>query len=313
MTKVVIDQPGIFEATEDQYHADPLPEASLSSTLMKELLARTPLHAWTKSPRLNPYFEPTHKPQFDIGHAVHTVYTGTGASIHVIDAPAFTTKAAREERDLCYERGLTPLLAGQWARVKDMLEAGRQQLRANECGDVFDGGECEVNFAAQIGGVWNRCRIDCLDRENRVLYDLKTTGESADPDAFMRSICNFGYDIQAAHYTECVEAVLGRGWTFRFVVQEKAPPHGLTVIELSPVWLDLARRKTARARQMWAHCLNAGQWPGYPAKICILEAPNWHEAKWMDREIREDDYQRKTGLDVLEVGMKWQAPLPAAE
>ncbi len=193
MTEILIDQPGIFEATEDEYHADPLPEASLSSTLMKELLARTPLHAWTKSPRLNPYFEPTNKTQFDLGHAVHTVFLGTGASIHVIAAPAFTTKAAREERDLCYERGLTPLLTDQWEKVKDMLEAGRQQLRANECGDVFDGGECEVNFAAQIGGVWNRARIDCIDRENRVLYDLKTTGESADPDAFIRAICNFGY------------------------------------------------------------------------------------------------------------------------
>lgn len=304
-----ITEPGIFKATEAEYHADPCPEPSLSSSLAKEIVNKTPIHAWTASQRLNPDFEPVNKTVFDVGTAAHTVYTGTGAAIRVIDAEAFTTKASREERDAAYERGLTPLLASQWERVQDMVAAGRVQLRAHDCGDVFDGGECEVNFAAIVGGVWSRCRVDCLDREHRIVYDLKTTGENPAPEAFARTMANLSYDIQAAHYVDTVEAVLGKGWRFRLIVQEKAPPHLLSVIELSPEWIALGRRKIARARELWRRCLDTGQWPGFPAVVAVVEAPGWHEGKWTEREINEAQIQRQTGRDALDMAFKFQAPL----
>lgn len=306
-----VTEPGIFAATAEEYHADPLPEPSLSSSLIKELIAKTPMHAWVNSPRLNPDFEREEKSVFDIGHACHKVFTGQGPKIRVIDAPNFTTKDAKAQRDAAYEAGETPLLADQWDRVRDMAEAGRHQMRAMDCGDVFDGAECEVNFAARIDDVWTRCRADALDRENHVIYDFKSTAENPHPEAFARTMCNMGYDTQAAHYLETVEAVLGPGWRFRFVVQEKQPPHLLTVLELPPEWIDLAKRKTARARSIWRRCLDTGIWPGFPARVCLVSLPSWHENKWLDREIAEEQHRRNYGRDVLDEAFQFQAPLAA--
>ena len=49
---------GVHQIDGGAYHLDPCPEASLSSTLAKTMLAQSPLHAWTASPRLNPDWEP---------------------------------------------------------------------------------------------------------------------------------------------------------------------------------------------------------------------------------------------------------------
>lgn len=306
---ITIDKPGTFTATEEEYHADPCPEPSLSSTLAKELLSKTPLHAWVKSPRLNPDFEPENKTAFDLGSAAHTVYTGTGAKIHVIDAPAYTSKAAREERDMAYERGLTPLLKGQWERVSDMVRAGRIQLRAHDIKDPFEGALCEQNFAAVIGGVWCRCRVDALHDEDNILYDFKSTGENPAPDVIGKTISNMGYDLQAAWYRETVEAAIGGRWRFRFVIQEKQPPYLLSVVELSKDWLEMASRRLKRAREVWRRCLDTGEWPGFPAAVAVLDPPVWRENQMTGAEMKEDITHRETGRDLLDLAFKFQAPI----
>ncbi len=46
--------PGLHRLEAEACHRDPAPAPSLSSTLARLLLRRSPAHAWHASPRLNP-------------------------------------------------------------------------------------------------------------------------------------------------------------------------------------------------------------------------------------------------------------------
>src|SRR5258708_2254328 len=51
-----ITAPGIYDLDDDDYHQDPAPEPSLSSSIVKLLDQQTPAHAYAAHPRLNPQF-----------------------------------------------------------------------------------------------------------------------------------------------------------------------------------------------------------------------------------------------------------------
>jgi len=307
-------KPGLQDWTPDQYHADPCPAPALSSSLARTILTSTPLHAWAQSPRLDDEYVRVEKTVFDVGSAVHKLYLGKGSKLKIINADAFNTKIAKTERDQAYSDGLTPLLKRQFADVQDMVAAGRFQLQKNETGDPFeqvDRANAEACFAWQSDGIWNRCMCDLIDQPNRIVWDLKTTGLTANPETLSRIVDGRGYDVQAAHYLDGLHSCLpdyGGGWKFRFVIQEKFYPFLLSVVELSDEWIDTARRKLKRAREVWRWCLESGVWPGYPGVICHLDQPTYSEGQWFEREIREDGVRQKTGLDVLALAMRWQAP-----
>src|SRR6266571_488600 len=64
--------PGIYTLTAEQYHADPAPTASLSSSVASILLDQSPLHAWLAHPRLNhSYVREDANSRFDLGSAAH--------------------------------------------------------------------------------------------------------------------------------------------------------------------------------------------------------------------------------------------------
>ena len=68
------------------YHADPCERPSLSSSIAKILLEKTPRHAWTAHPRLNPDFAAKDESKFDLGTAVHELMLGKGVGYTIIKA-----------------------------------------------------------------------------------------------------------------------------------------------------------------------------------------------------------------------------------
>jgi len=82
-----ITEPGIYDIPETDYHADPIAEPSLSSSIAKILLARSPRHAWANHPRLNPNQEPETRREFDFGSAAHAMLLeGSMSNFSVVDA-----------------------------------------------------------------------------------------------------------------------------------------------------------------------------------------------------------------------------------
>lgn len=306
--------PGVYDMTAEVYHADPCPAPSLSSSVAKLLLDRTPRHAWFAHPRLNPAHEEEHNAAFDLGTAAHDLLLCGEGRFAVIDAADWRTNAAKEERDEAYERGLTPLLVDQMERVKLMVSLARLQLDQHEqARDAFSDGQPERTLVWQEGGIWCRCKLDWMPNKPgpaRIFPDYKTTGDSAHPDEWgTRQLFNLNYDVQAAFYRRGIRAVFGiENAHFWFVVQETSAPYALSVVSPTPAALAMADRKVTEAIRMWGWCLQNDRWPGYPNQTAFVDPPAWQEKKWLDREDRDG-----TSVDLIQASIDWQAPLEASK
>jgi hypothetical protein len=284
---------GIYTLPASAYHADPCPAPSLSSSIAKQICLASPLHAWQAHPRLNPAAVAEECEAFDIGTAAHArlLEPDAESAVTVIDAPDWRTKAAKEARDAARAAGRVPLLAKHASAVEAMVAAARGQLEAHRDGGarMFLDGQPERTLIWEDDGVWCRARLDYLRLTGPGVDvdDYKTCSTSANPEAWSRSLFQNGWDIQAAWYRRAVQHVIGADdVTFRYCVQETFPPYALSVIALAPDALVLAEKKCLYALDAWRRALAANHWPGYPAQTCYAIAPPWHEAAWLEKELR---------------------------
>jgi len=293
---VKITTAGVYRMTAEEYHADPCPEPSLSSSLAKILLNQSPLHAWTASPRLNPNWEPVERKTFDIGRAAHSAILGRGGAYlayppeMLASNGAASTKEAKAWADAVRANGDTPLKADEVDAIGAMVDTARARLAA--MGIKLDPARSELVAVAQIDGIWCRAMLDNVPADPRLpIYDYKTC-EDASPDAVRRACENYGYAVQAAHYRQVWEAATGENRGFIFAFQEKAAPHELAVARLldsaghSEDWGQDASEALAQARATWRDCLASGVWHGYPAQMIEIGASPYYRAKVQDRTYR---------------------------
>lgn len=275
----------------DEYHADQVAadQVTLSASVARILLAESPAHARAAHPRLNPDWEPTYEEKFDVGTAAHALLLEGEAAVAVIDAADWRTAAAKEQREEARVAGQIPLLAKHWAAVERMVEAVRSQLGGLDVDPpLFSDGKPEQTLVwDHEGAVACRARLDWLRDDRQAIDDLKTTGRSANPYEWSRSIFNMGYDVQAAFYLRGLKAITGVEAAFRFVVVETSPPYALTVLSLDPAASMIAGKKVDFALNKWARALRDDVWPAYPQQVCYVELPAWEESRWLEREVRE--------------------------
>jgi hypothetical protein len=224
----------------------------------------------------------------------------------IIDFGDYRKKEAQELRDAAYDAGKIPLLTHQYDEVQNMVKAGKIQLAGTrECRNAFFEGEgrSEVTLTWTEGVVAAKARLDWLANDDSgIYYDYKTTSASAHPDAARRHLYAIGADIQAAWYLRGVKANGLRADHFRFVVQETEAPYGLSVIEFAPAALALAERKIDEALEIWGWCMTTGRWPGYPSRVCYVDAPSWEETRLDERRALG------TPTDLVETAIRMQAP-----
>ena len=122
---------GEYDISDEVYFSDPCCTPSMSASMAKDFTFGTPLHAWTNSSRLNPYYRTKNSTTFDIGDAFHSWMLSKGAEVDIIDADDWRSAAAKEARKVSYDMGRTPLLRDQAERVEAMVTAARIQLRAH--------------------------------------------------------------------------------------------------------------------------------------------------------------------------------------
>lgn len=296
----MISVPGIYDIPAADYHADPCPRPSLSSTIARELIAKSARHAFWAHPRLNPAYEPAHEERFDVGAAAHAFMLEGDSAFAFVEAPDWRSKLAQAARDDARSRGKVPLLTRQWADIQAMVTAANEQLdRHEDPPRPLKDGRPEESLVWLEGDVWCRARLDWLHKDNRTIDDLKTTSASANPEVFSRTLFGSGYDVQAAFYLRGLKAVLGTEGAFRFVVVEIAAPYAVSVVSLAPDALDLANRKVNYALTLWRECLETGRWPAYPTVTCYAEAPPWEQARWMAHEMGAPMPMVEGGVDEL--------------
>jgi len=312
----MIDKPGLYDAErvpDRLYHADPVIEPSLSSSIAKLLVTRSPLHAWYEHPRLNKAKVPeTRAPsrEMNIGSAAHRLILGAGAEVVEIAADHFKTKAAREERDAVLRRGGIPISSPDMENVKELATAARDQIAGYpELAGLLEKGTAEVTGVWQsINGIWCRMRVDWLPAKARegghiTLVDLKTTSGSAHPDDWQRTAFDLGYDFQAAHYELGAQALIPdvRSVRFVFIVIEQEAPYCMSVNEFGGQARAEAEELIKMAHRDWHQCITRGEWPGYPLEVSHLDPPKWRSER---AEVRRLALQRRAEI--------WQRPLELA-
>lgn len=272
------------------YHADAIDDTrpSLSASIAKFLIDKSPAHARVAHPRLNPDYQREDDQRFDVGTSAHSLFLEGIDKLAVIPFDDWRSKAAKELRDDARANGLVPLLSQQADEVYACVQAIRAQCDSHPEGPFFTDGAPEKTLVwTDDYGVLCRARLDWILDDHTAIHDLKTTKASASPYSWDRTGYAIGIDVQAAFYLRGCERVLGVRPEFLFVAVEVAPPYALSVFGLTPEAYELANKKIDFALRTWATCLRNDAWPAYPSQIAYLEPPPWLESQWLAKELRE--------------------------
>lgn len=284
-----IDRPGIYRGVSSaDYFADPCPVPSLTQSLCKILIERSPEHAWIASPRLNPQFEYEDDTKFDLGSIAHRLILGRGKEVEAVHFSDWRTKASQEAREKAADEGRIAVLKHQFEQAADMAAAARAQLDRHEDKDAFTGGQAEVMIAWEENGIWFRSLIDWLHDDNRIVDDFKSTGMSVAPHVLGQRAEAGGWHLQAAFIERGLDALepetAGRR-LFRFIAQETDKPHALNVMHMNEYWLTMGRKQVEAAIGLWKPSIQHDRWPSYPRRAITPEFPGYRESKWLDREM----------------------------
>lgn len=125
-----------------------------------------------------------------------------------------------------------------------------------------------------LSGELCKMRADWL-RDDHIIVDLKTT-EDASPEKFAKSVANYGYDLQSAHYSNGHKAISGALCeAFIFIAVEKAPPYAVGVYAIGQDDLDRANLRRQEALMKLADAKCARKWTAYSDRIEELQLPAW--------------------------------------
>ncbi len=177
-----ITKPGIYPGVSAaDYFSDPAPTPSLTQSLVKILIERSPQHAWVAHPRLNPQFEYDDDTKFDLGNIAHRLILGRGKEVEVVQFADWRKKEAQEARETAADQGKIAVLQHQFEQASDMATAARRQLDRHEDKDAFTNGQAEVMIAWEENGIWFRSLIDWLHDGLHTVDDYKSSGMSMAP------------------------------------------------------------------------------------------------------------------------------------
>jgi len=157
----------------------------------------------------------------------------------------------------------------------DQIVAMRDSVRKHQAaGKLLARGGSEISVFAVCpqSKVMCKGRYDWLD--GNTIVDLKTT-EDASPEGFAKSVANYRYHIQAAHYLALANLVGIKDATFKMIAVEKSAPYAVAVYELDAADLILAEAERIKLLEMFASCTQFQSWPAYSQNITTISLPRW--------------------------------------
>tara|TARA_R100000655_G_scaffold95907_1_gene138114 strand:- start:1835 stop:2641 length:807 start_codon:yes stop_codon:yes gene_type:complete len=259
----------------ETYHARP----ELSNSMMTKLL---------KSPAHLKYYldngqEPT--PAMILGTQVHTMLLEPGEADFVRAPKDRRTKEGKAQYAELLETypASSIIKSDTYDQIEDMVESVLSNASASTLlkSAQADGHiEESVFYTDPITKVSCKARIDAVpsasSMHNDCLVDFKTTVD-ASPEAFAKSVFNFGYHRQAAHYLSCWNNTNPDNPRDKFIIIacEKTPPYAVAVYELDNDSVEMGAYEVARLKELYAECLANDTWEAYGKTIQTLELPSW--------------------------------------
>ncbi len=270
----------VRDMTEREYHSDPCPIPSLSSSIAKVIDQQSLAHAELKHPKLGglkplAVTKEKSRNELDRGTIIHKMLLGKGEEICRLPFDNYRTKEAQVSRNGARSRGEIPILECQFSELGVAYNAIRARL--DDFGLSF-GTDTEVSAFWVQDEVQCRARLDEIQCGDRiVITDLKSTRD-ARPEACERTISNFGYDLQSATYIDAIEHVMpefaGRV-DFQWVFVELEPPYAVTPMTPSEDMAMIGKAKWDAARERWKGAISSGEWPCYVTQPVEAQVTQW--------------------------------------
>ena len=244
MSKQIIDWPA------EKYHAD---RTAVSKSWLDHI-HRSPAHLRAYLDGLIPS-----TPRMEFGSLVHAwVLEPDSIESRYMRIPKIDKryKAGKEQYAAmeaeAKERGLAMIDEQTWAsamRIRDAVY-GHKAAAA-----ILGKGEPEQSVLWTNPETGEKCkaRADWL-REN-FIADVKTT-QDASPTAFAKSIANYRYHVQDAHYREGFDSP-----RFVWIAVEIAPPYAVAVYADDDAMLALGQKHRDADLRTYAECKAADHWP----------------------------------------------------
>lgn len=283
-----ITKPGIYSHVPmESYHGDLCDAPSISSSGLRTIEAKTPLHYYANS-YLNPDRpEQEQKDHFSFGKAAHVLLLGEDGfreqfTIRPSSFRDWRTKASQEWRDEQQAAGKVVLLPQHLTAI----QAIAKRLEAHplvQQGILHGLVEHTIVCKDKATGVWLKIRPDVVPQADGVLVDMKTTTD-ASPDAVRRTILNFGYPMQGGLGTMVMKEALDVTITdFVLAFIEKDEPHAVAITAVDNEWIYWSRRQVRRSIDKFARCVETGEWPGYDVEA-TTSMPQWLRSRFEDED-----------------------------
>lgn len=284
---------GVFDVSAERYHGDVCVGPSISSTGLRRIYHKSPLHYWDSS-LYNPNAEETSVEKaeakaFRIGRAAHTLMLEPHLfGLTMVARPEifadWKTQASRKWRAEKQASGLTVLEPAEMQEIAGIARA----LKAHPLyrdgileGDI----EKSIIWKDKATGVWIKARPDVIPRGTNVLSDLKTTND-ASTDALAKKVFRLGYDMQMALGGIGMETVLGRVVDeYVLIAVESTRPHAITIRPIPDAEIGRARSMLRYAVNKFAECISSGEWPSFEKDDNDYLYRTSFAAKMIDAEI----------------------------
>jgi len=134
--------------------------------------------------------------------------------------------------------------------------------------------EASAYFVDDVTGELCRVRPDLYREDLGVMLDVKSS-QSAHPDAFARSVINYGYHAQEAFYSDGLTSHNKPLDGFVFLAFEKKPPYAFAIYELPPAIVEEGRIMMRKALDTYHTCRETNSWPSYGGGVQALEFKRW--------------------------------------
>lgn len=263
--------------TEKEYRSHP----AISRSELWKIKESPEKFKWYKE---NP---PSPTPTLIFGQFLHAlVLTPDAVNNDFIMMPNFDrrTKQGKEEYEAFISSvgDRTPISTEMYALGLNMANAIEKHPIASKL--IKGKTELPLFWTDEQTGEECKCRLDVIRKakERLIVVDLKTT-EDASTEAFVRSMVNYGYDFQAAMYSEGVKKHYGVEPLFVFVVIEKKEPFAINVLQADE---NVLRRGYDLYRELlgiYHECKITNNWYGYLGESQIINSLSL--PAWLAKEV----------------------------
>ncbi len=289
---------------DDDYHADPCIEPSLSSTFANDILESTEIEAMLNQRRLNPEYEDKKSDAMDLGTMAHELILQGKLDAFVVcdEFDAWRSDAAKAKKKEIEDAGKIALNSNTKSildDVKAMKNRLYEQLKDHqEYSSILQVGRPEQCGFAKVGNIWQRAKFDWIDETiPDLIVDYKTTGLSF--DQWEKNQLWDGKYLQNPHYRRTYDAITGKKSKFIFVVQRTKAPFLVKIFALDDSYSENIEMRYEMARRRFEHCLKSGQWRGEPPYTAHSYPPPWVMQKW-DFDVLSEEAEKSAAAQKQE-------------